>query len=112
MLTCHAESAPSPFVLAECAAGHPVTMQAVSKTIRCRIQLTPFALTPDSMALEGHYDERHCLIHAFPAEATGLPPLTCLGWQAVPERMTIETLHTYPETGEGVRSRSVFTPRL
>lgn len=110
MLTCHPESDSTASVIAECSADAPSEIQANSKTLRCRIQITQFELTSRRSALNGFYDADHLLCHLFPSSTPGESPLTCLGWQAAPERLTIETLHTYPETGQGVRSLSVFEP--
>lgn len=112
MLTCHAGSDSTACAIAECSADFPAEVQAMTAALRCRIQISPFALTTERSALEGCYDAEHSLCHVFPSANSGEPPLTCLGWLAAPERLTIETLHTYPETGQGVRSFSIFEPRF
>ncbi len=63
------------------------------------ITITPFALT-GSDTLEGVFEEP--LTAKYPS-TTSQSPLTQIGWQ-VEQALTIETLHTYPEEGKGVRT--------
>lgn len=110
MLTCHPPGRdPSP-ILAECAACRPITLYALSKCLSCAVEITPFSLE-EGETLQGDFDGQHQLAHAFPDGPTGPTPVTRIGWLVSEARLTVETVHTYPETGQGVRSRSVFRPR-
>lgn len=73
----------------------------------CEIQLRPFALTESAeLLLECAAESR--LDVAYPACADAETPYTRIGWRATAAALIVETVHTYPEEGLGVRSRTVF----
>ena len=87
-------------------------LQVVSRTIgdihyRCR--LTLFDLT-DENDLDGEFEEGNILAHNFDPAGGSDQPVTRIGWSAGAAQLLVETLHTYPEEGRGVRSQSLFRP--
>ena len=86
----------------------------------CQVTLEPFLLE-EGACLRGAFAAERQLVFAYPApvpgkSADGLSmtdeptPMTRLGWRATQGALTIETIHTYPEEGRGVRSVTVWTP--
>ncbi len=73
----------------------------------CRVRLTPFPLA-EGDDLRRTVPNADRLDHYFAGEPGSLP-VTRVGWQAVAGRLRVETIHTYPESGTGVRSETVFT---
>jgi hypothetical protein len=67
--------------------------------LRWNITLTPFELR-GSDTLEGVFEET--LTATYPSTTTQ-SPLTQIGWQR-DQTLIVETLHTYPEEGRGVRT--------
>ncbi len=89
--------------------------------LRCRVRLQPFDLR-EGDALLDFYAPDSTLSLAFPPQSeSGISPsppppfspsifpVTRLGWRVERSGLHIETVHTYPEEGRGVRSRTVFS---
>ena len=87
----------------------------------CRVALEPFSLDAgDSLQTVFAADSQMRI--AYPssqtqgayAAASGasdeLTPVTRIGWRVSPQELFIETVHTYPQEGRGLRSRSRFVP--
>ena len=73
----------------------------------CEIALIPFALTEGAgLLLECASDSR--LEFAYPSPVDAVTPYTRIGWRVTAEALHVETVHTYPEEGRGIRSRTVF----
>ncbi len=94
----------------------PVVQQDTAETTRlclrleglfCETLLIPFALT-ESAELSGESDPSHRLEVAYPPHADAVTPYTRIGWRVLGEALHVETVHTYPEEGRGVRSRTIF----
>ena len=73
----------------------------------CETTLTPFALSGDAelsaaIALDNRMEV------AYPPHLHSATPYTRIGWHATADTLHVETVHTYPEEGRGVRSRTVF----
>ena len=54
-------------------------------------------------ALRGDFAPANCLAVAFDASSGGMAPWTRIGWRAAGGPLQVETVHTYPEEGRGVR---------
>ena len=74
--------------------------------LTCRVRLAPFCLL-DGDALTARFANECRLDVNFPC-AGGGAPVTRVGWRRTGPCLTIETVHSYPEEGCGVRSVSVF----
>ena len=73
----------------------------------CETLLMPFALT-DSAELSWESDLSHRLEVAYPPHADAVTPYTRIGWRVTADALHVETVHTYPEEGRGVRSKTIF----
>ena len=124
-------------VLAERPADPPDTfcleLDIKTQGLLCRVQLETFALQhgdrlsdsfPEADQLAYAYPSRNANIEKGKAEIgklitettesgsdidANLWPWTRIGWRIEPDALVIETVHTYPEEGRGIRSRTVFT---
>lgn len=75
--------------------------------LTCEATLMPFALTEEAERRQEH-DLPHCLEVAYPPHSDAATPYTRIEWRVTAEALYVETVHTYPEEGRGVRSRTVF----
>jgi hypothetical protein len=75
---------------------------------KCGVCLTPFSLE-EGDDLEGGFGPAERLEVAYAAPPGSPTPVTRVGWRLRPGGFAVETVHTYPEEGRGVRSRSRFT---
>jgi len=75
----------------------------------CRVRLQPIHLN-DGDELEGSYGLAERLEVAFERVTNGVTPVTRIGWQIREGALEVETVHSYPEEGRGVRSWSRFEP--
>ncbi len=82
----------------------PVTYEANLRSIYWQTTLTPFPLTQEEQLL-GTFEET--LIHAFPTTSQ-VTPITAIGWN-LGQKLHIQTIHTYPQEGLGVRSVTVVS---
>lgn len=73
----------------------------------CEVALTPFALTQDTGLLRVS-DPDSRLEFAYPPPCNAATPYTRIGWRVTEEALHVETVHTYPEEGRGIRSSTVF----
>jgi len=75
---------------------------------RGMVRLQRFTLLPHGRdALHMPLDPANCLTHEFPARDACVPR-TRLGWNVSGSRLAIETVHTYPEEGCGIRSETLI----
>ncbi len=73
----------------------------------CAVTLMPFELTEDTaLSPESSLDSR--LEVAYPPHSDAATPYTRIGWCVTADALYVETIHTYPEEGRGVRSRTIF----
>jgi hypothetical protein len=106
LLTCAPPSATTASTLADLAADAPGSACGSAHGLICRVAIEPFSLL-DGDALRTPFDEACRMSVTFPAEhATA--PVTRIGWRVGSEALMIETVHSYPEEGRGVRSLSLF----
>ena len=78
-----------------------------AEELMCETTLTPFALSGDA-ELSAAISLENRMEVAYPSQLHSATPYTRIGWQATAETLHVETVHTYPEEGRGVRSRTVF----
>ena len=71
----------------------------------CR--LSPFALDGDDR-LHGAFSSADQLSFKYAVDHGAEEPMTHIGWRAGEATLVVETLHTYPVEGRGVRSESTF----
>jgi hypothetical protein len=94
--------------LAEAAADRPGDLCVATHGLICRTYLAPFALC-EGDALCKDFPAAGRLEVAYPCAGGTPPAFTRLGWHADGERLRVETVHTYPEEGRGVRTRTEFS---
>jgi hypothetical protein len=73
----------------------------------CRVRLQPFSLETGDH-LEGDYSVTERLDVTFTGASAEVSPVTRIGWRVSGRALTVETVHSYPEEGRGVRSWSRF----
>ncbi len=73
-------------------------------------QLSPFGLDADD-GLRGEFSEAEQLIVKYGVDHGAEEPMTRIGWRIEDAMLSVETLHTYPHEGRGVRSESTFRLR-
>ena len=100
-----ADSAGAPLALRDADAQTALCLRA--EGLVCDIQWAPFALSEETDRLAESAPESRLEV-AYPASADVPTPYTRIGWRTTPEALCVETVHTYPEEGRGVRSRTVF----
>jgi hypothetical protein len=110
LLTCLPQTVTSG-LLAQCAANRPLTLCPDVPGMTCRIQIAPFALAEDDK-LHLAVADTDTLSFAYPPMTEQETPLTRLGWQVMADSLHIETVHTYPEEQQGVRTTTVFTREM
>jgi hypothetical protein len=93
--------------LVELAADQPAQICVAAHGLICSVRLMPFPLG-EGDRLRGDFAAADRLAVAYPACPDARPPLTRIGWQVWGRRLSIETVHTYPEEEQGVRSESRF----
>ena len=71
----------------------------------CR--LSPFALDEDDR-LHGVFSSADQLSFKYAVDHGAEEPMTHIGWRVDEATLVVETLHTYPVEGRGVRSESTF----
>ena len=83
----------------------PYSVSTVVDDLRYECEVTPFALDgwTDRFALAFPVSDHLRFAYGSPSGESA--PLTCVGWRAN-EELIVETVHTYPEEGRGVRSQS------
>jgi hypothetical protein len=93
--------------LAELVADRPGEVCVEAHGLICHARLTLFPLRTGD-ALRGDFAAADQLAVAYPTPGEGETPWTRVGWRAEGRRLSIETVHTYPEEERGVRSESRF----
>ncbi len=75
--------------------------------LRYGCRLSPFALG-GSDRLEGAFSSTTQLTFRYGVDHGAEEPMTHIGWRADEATLSVETLHTYPREGRGVRTASTF----
>lgn len=96
----------SPLPLVTFPANTPRETHFTADDLTLHITLHPFDLLTEACAdLHGEFAPEEQITTPFPAASTSrFAPLTRIGWQIRSDALRIETLHTYPEEGRGVRT--------
>jgi len=76
--------------------------------VECQVRIAPFNLSEGS-GLRLPIAPETLFAHEFDSVDGGPSPVTRIGWIAERNVLRVETIHTYPEAGRGVRSETVFT---
>jgi hypothetical protein len=106
LLTCRpAAGASNP--LLDLACDDSATGCATRDGIECRVRISPMLLG-DGDDLRTVVEPGCRMDYSFPARAGEQAPMTRIGWRVDGRALRVETVHTYPEAGRGVRSETVF----
>ena len=92
-------------VLATSRGDVPYSVSTTVDDLRYQCDVTPFALDGWTDGFAHAFPVSDRLRFAYESPFGGSAPLTCIGWCAN-EDLLVETVHTYPEEGRGVRSQS------
>ena len=106
LLTCD-PTAVQAHVLEQGAANVPWTVSRTFDNLSYRCRLTPFELCGRDR-LQGRFpseDQINCEYHM---EGELEEPVTHIGWRGGESTLSVETVHTYPHEGQGIRSESTF----
>ena len=106
LLTC-APTATQAHVLEQGAANCPWTVSRTFDNLSYRCRLTPFALCGRDR-LQGTFPSEDQLTFKYHVEGGLEEPITHIGWRSGESTLSVETVHTYPHEGRGVRSNSTF----
>ena len=90
--------------------GPPASGCVIARTIdnlRYDCRLSPFELDGDDR-LHGAFSSADQLTFTYAVDHGAEEPMTHIGWRAGEAALMVETLHTYPLEGRGVRSESTF----
>jgi hypothetical protein len=80
---------------------------AETSDLRAHVRLQPFLLR-DGAGLSGRFGPQAHLALRFAASGTRPSADTEIGWDLIPGVLCVETVHTYPEEGRGVRTHTRF----
>ena len=94
-------------VLEHRAASSDCVISRTIDTLRYACRLSPFELD-GSDRLRGAFSSADQLTFAYGVDHGAEEPMTHIGWRTDDATLSVETLHTYPHEGRGVRSESVF----
>ena len=94
-------------VIEQRAAGSDWSISGTIDSLRYDCRLSRFALDGNAL-LRGAFAPEDRLVCSYRVEGGAEEPVTHIGWRTDEHTLTVETLHTYPHEGRGVRSKSVF----
>ena len=106
LLTC-APTAAQAHVLEQGAANVPSAVSRTFDHLSYRCRLTPFALSGHDRLPAG-FTRRDQITCTYRIEGEREEPVTHIGWRRGGSTLSVETVHTYPHEGQGVRSNSTF----
>ncbi len=106
LLSCRGGLHISP-TLAEMASGNSVEMVINIQGLRYRFRMHQHALRGNDILL-GQFEPQDEITIAYPKMPDLETPMTRIGWRFDRDVFSVETLHTYPEEGKGIRSESHF----
>lgn len=106
LLTCAAGDLEA-HVLEQRAVGIDCVISRAIDSLRYDCQLSPFELDAGD-GLQGDFSEAEQLIVKYGVGQGAEEPMTHIGWRIEGAMLSVETLHTYPHEGRGVRSQSTF----
>ena len=106
LLTCAGDGLEA-VVLEESAASSSCVIARAIDNLRYECRLSPFELAGDDR-LQGVFSSRDQLSVAYDVGHGAEEPVTHIGWRAHDASLVVETVHTYPHEGRGIRSESSF----
>ena len=106
LLTCHAGTHAAT-VLEQRAASSNWSVSRTIERLRYDCRLSPFALDQRER-LRGEFSTTDQLTFTYGVDGGGAEPVTHIGWREADTGLSVETLHTYPHEGLGVRTASTF----
>lgn len=106
LLTC-APGDPQARVIRQRAASSDWSVSCTAGGLHYDCRLSGFDLD-GAERLQGAFRDADRLLFGYGMEAGIEEPMTHIGWRAADRVLAVETLHTYPHEGRGVRSESVF----
>ena len=106
LLTCAAGDLQARVLEHRAASSDCVISQTID-TLRYDCRLSPFELDGGDR-LRGRFSSADQLTFTYGVDHGAEEPMTLIGWRTDDAVLSVETLHTYPREGRGVRSESVF----
>ena len=106
LLTCAAGNLEAR-VLEQRAASSACVISRTIDTLRYDCRLLPFDLD-GADRLRGAFSSADQITFTYGVDHGAGEPMTRIGWRADDATLVVETLHTYPHEGRGVRSESTF----
>ena len=94
-------------VLEQRAASSACVISRTIDALRYDCRLSPFALDGGDR-LRGAFSSADQITFTYGVDHGAEEPMTRIGWRADDATLVVETLHTYPHEGRGVRSESTF----
>jgi hypothetical protein len=94
-------------VLEQRAASADCVISRTIDTLRYDCRLSPFELDGGDR-LRGAFSSADQLTFTYGVDHGAEAPMTRIGWRTDDATLSVETLHTYPHEGRGVRSESTF----
>ncbi len=85
----------------------PYSVSRTFDNLSYRCRLTPFILSGRD-GLQGAFSCEDQLTFNYRVEGDLEEPITHIGWSGRESTLSVETVHTYPHEGRGVRSKSTF----
>ena len=106
LLTC-VPTAVQAHILEQGGAHLPYTVSRTFDSLSYRCRLTPFELCGRD-GLQSEFSSEDRISVTYHAEGELEKPITHIGWRGGDSTLSVETVHTYPNEGQGVRSESTF----
>ena len=106
LLTC-VPSAVQAHILEQGGAHLPYTVSRTFDSLSYRCRLTPFELCGRD-GLQSEFSSEDRISFTYHTEGELEEPITHIGWRGGDSTLSVETVHTYPNEGQGVRSESTF----
>ena len=94
-------------VLEQRAASSDCVISRTIDTLRYDCRLSPFDLD-GADRLRGAFSSADQITFTYGVDHGAEEPMTRIGWRADDATLVVESLHTYPHEGRGVRSESTF----
>ena len=85
----------------------PHTVSRTFDTVSYSCRLTRFDLCGGD-GLEDAFSKENRITFKYDVEGKLEEPITHIGWRGRQNTLSVETVHTYPHEGQGVRSQSTF----
>ena len=85
----------------------PYTVSRTFDNLSYRCRLTPFVLCGRD-GLQGTFSSEDQITFKYDMEGELEKPVTHIGWCGREHTLSVETVHTYPHEGQGIRSMSTF----